>query len=203
VISVYPEGSTPPSDPNLFSDLQDQGLSWRVFEEGMPSPCYQSDSGNYTATHNPATFYANIVSSCQIDDLPYSGTNLPTNSSVNLTMIVPNTCDSMQNCTISVGDRYLSQIVPKIMATSDYQNGGAIFIVWDRGNWQSDKYGTFGSPSNVVLPAFIISPLVKQGYISTAPYDHYSVLHTIEYMLGLPDMGRNDGIAPLITDIWK
>jgi hypothetical protein len=43
---------------------------------------------------------------------------------------------------------------------------------------------------------------VRRGYISSVHYDIPSVYRTIELILGLPPMGKNDAYAPAMLDIW-
>ncbi|MBP7125534.1 bifunctional YncE family protein/alkaline phosphatase family protein [Myxococcota bacterium] len=48
----------------------------------------------------------------------------------------------------------------------------------------------------------VVSPWVRRHYISSLHYDVPSVFRTIELILGLPPMGKNDAYAPPILDIW-
>ena len=44
--------------------------------------------------------------------------------------------------------------------------------------------------------AVLLSPLIKPGIVSTVPYNHYSLLRTIEDICGLPHLG--DAAMPQI-----
>ena len=79
---------------------------------------------------------------------------------------------------IAEGDNALSIIIPKIMASQAYQNGGAIII------WTDETEST--DDTNTTLPYVIISPLSKgNAYASTLPYSHSSDLKTMDELFGL------------------
>jgi hypothetical protein len=79
---------------------------------------------------------------------------------------------------IALGDNFLSQIVPQIMASNAYQNNGAIVIWFDETE--------FGNTSQYTLPFIVISPLAKgNAYDSTLPYTHSSDLKSMEELFGV------------------
>jgi hypothetical protein len=43
------------------------------------------------------------------------------------------------------------------------------------------------------MPLLVISPTTPAGVSTTAPFDHYSLLHTTEELLGLPALGPAAG----------
>ena len=101
-------------------------------------------------------------------------------------------------------DAFLARWVPTITAAPAYRDGGLIVITFDEG---SDAAACCGetpgiSPShpNVPLPgktgpgggrigAVLLSPLIRPGTVSTIPYNHYSLLRTIEDIFALPHLG--------------
>lgn len=80
-------------------------------------------------------------------------------------------CSSQDH--IRQGDNWLSQEVPKILASTAYQNGGALFITWD----QSD--------SDVPIGMIVLSPFAKRGYSNLVTYNHGSTLRTFEEIFAL------------------
>jgi phosphoesterase family protein len=79
---------------------------------------------------------------------------------------------------IAQGDNFLSQIVPQIMATPEYQNNGVIIIWWD----ESEKGDT-----NTTIPEIVISPLAKgNAYASSVEMNHSSDIKSMEEIFGLP-----------------
>ncbi len=102
----------------------------------MPSACDRVTSGDYAARHNPAVYYTNISSSCLRDDVNLTE---PMRFTAAFTMIVPNICDDMHSCAVSVGDGWLKRMVPTIIESPQYQAGSlALFITFDEND--STKY---------------------------------------------------------------
>jgi hypothetical protein len=52
------------------------------------------------------------------------------------------------------------------------------------------------------VPCILVSPFAKAGYVSNVEYSHYSLLATVEGLLGLGTLGRNDSAAAPMTDLF-
>jgi hypothetical protein len=160
---------------NIFSQLP--GGASRSLEEDIPSPCAQSDSGQYAVRHNPEAYYTNLGSDCSNYDVPFASAP---DLSARFTFVTPNLIDDMHDGTISNGDNFLKSYVPALLATPQYQAGNtAIFIVWDENS---------GSSGNQI-PCIVISPYTH-GVKDGTRYTHYSLLRTTEELLGLPLIGN-------------
>jgi len=70
---------------------------------------------------------------------------------------------------------------------------GASSIVINYQNYGGDQVG-----------AILLSPFIKAGTVSSTPYNHYSMLRTIEDIFGLAHLGnaQTDGLVPLGTDVF-
>lgn len=83
---------------------------------------------------------------------------------------------------IAIGDNFLSQFVPTIMASQAYQNNGAIVI------WFDETEG--GNTSSFTVPEIVISPLAKgNAYDSTLTYTHSSDLKSMQELFGVSAPG--------------
>jgi hypothetical protein len=108
---------------NLFSQLDQAGVSWQSWLESMPSPCALSSSGapktldHYGAKHNPAIFFDNVEGTggvwsstpgaeCTANDLPAGATSpvrgndmsvfnaaVQGGSTAQFNLVVPNECE--------------------------------------------------------------------------------------------------------------
>src|ERR1700688_4492582 len=77
---------------------------------------------------------------------------------------------------IRQGDTWLSNEIPKILGSPAYQNGGAVFIVWDEAENGDGPIGMI-----------VISQFAKGGgYSNTTHYTHGSTLRTLEEIFGVP-----------------
>ena len=81
---------------------------------------------------------------------------------------------------IAIGDNFLSQIVPQIMASQAYKNNGAIVI------WNDETEGTNANDFSHTSTEIVISPLAKgNAYNSTLNYTHSSDLKTMQEVFGV------------------
>jgi len=158
------------------------GLTWRSYEESMPSNCDLTSSGGYAVKHNPAAYYTSIRSQCRRWDIPMGTTSsgsfasdLARNGLSAFSFVTPNLCDDMHDCPVARGDEWLRRWIPRIVSSAGYQSGTTVlFITFDEGTTSSNQVATV-----------IVSPSTRPATRSATPFDHYSLLKTTEQLLGL------------------
>jgi len=96
---------------------------------------------------------------------------------------------------VADNDRGTALLVEAI-SNSIYWPETAIFIIEDDPQGSGDHVEAHRSICAVV------SPWVKKGYTSSVHYDIPSLYRTIEMILGLPPIGKNDAMAAPMLDIW-
>ncbi len=159
----------PVSAPSIFSLL---GPGWRSLEESMPANCASSSSGNYAVRHNPAAYYTSVARACGRQDVPLGSTP---DISARFTLITPNLCHDMHNCSTAAGDSWLAKVVPQILDSPTYRAGAtALFITWDENDAGGER-----------VPTYVVAPSVAPGTRSAVAYTHYSLLRTTEDLLGV------------------
>jgi hypothetical protein len=173
------DDNSPASHPlgvaNIFGLL---GTGWRSLEESMPSNCDQNSAGEYAVRHNPAAYYTELGATCGSLDIPLGPAP---DLEARFTFITPNLCNDMHDCSTATGDSWLSAEIPKILSTPEYRSGSTVvFITWD----ENDSGGQ-------LVPAYVIAPSVVPGTRSDQLFTHYSLLRTVEQLLGLsPLLGQ-------------
>jgi acid phosphatase len=100
--------------------------------------------------------------------------------------ITPDRCHDTHDCPVATGDDWLKQMVRQITNSAAWKNNGVLFITWDEDD---------GSASNQVL-TLVLAP-GKGHRQSSAPYDHYSLLATIEDILGVGRLGHAAQAQPM------
>lgn len=166
--------SHPLGGPSIFSELDG---NWRGLVQSMPDACDHVTSGTYAARHNPSVYYVNLGATCARDDVPLT---FPLDLSARFTFITPNICDDMHSCPVATGDRWLSHVVPEIIASPQYQSRSLVlFITFDEND---------SGPTNHV-PTLVVAPSVPRHSRIGAAFSHYSLLRTTETLLGLPLLG--------------
>ena len=131
----------------------------------------------------------------------------------NLSFISPDLCDDGHDypCTNETSgtsalddiDRFLSTWVPLITGSAAFRQDGLLVVTFDESSGpQSDASACCGEGPgpNSPLPgitglgggrvgAVVISPFTKPGTVSNVPYNHYSLLASIEDVFGLSRLG--------------
>jgi hypothetical protein len=181
---------------SIVDQLESAHLSWRAYMEDLPSgtgppgtrragSCFTGASaGEYAKKHDPFAYYtrvvenprwcANIVPLTQLTDDEGNG-RLP-----RFLWITPNLCHDMHDCSVSTGDRFLAGLVPPLLRSLG--RGGLLFLTWDEGS-SDDGCCRLASGGHIVT--IVAGPGARAHARLRLPTDHYSVLQTIEDLLGL------------------
>jgi hypothetical protein len=157
---------------------------WRALQESMPVNCALVDGGLYAVRHNPAAYYTGIRAECLTNDIPLGSTP---DLSARFTFVTPNLCNDTHDCSIRIGDTWLSTFLPRLFASSEYQSGRtAIFLTWDEDD---------GSDANHIA-TLVIAPSVPAGTRVSTTFDHYAMLRTTEELLGISAYLGHAATAP-------
>jgi acid phosphatase len=198
-------GSSIASQSHLADQIEMAGLTWKSYQESMGTPCGLKSHGHYAVKHNPFAYFTDINGSdgsafhpgarCtdHIVDYGQLDTDLASGAVPNYVFITPNLMNDMHDGSISQGDSWLAGEVPKILASSAYQNGGALFLLWDEGSSRGDD------------PPFIVaSPLARAGFVSQVEYDTSAFLKTTQAMLGVETLpcGTDPAAVPVMSDLF-
>ena len=186
--------------PNLADSLDAAGLTWMGYFEDMPSPCYLGDESGYVAHHNPFIYFDDIrtnATRCATHVVNYTalaGDLAAARTTPTYALIVPNNCHNTHDCSIRTGDTWLSQNLPPILASPACTAQRCLVIL----TWDEDD----GSQNNHVLTVFAGSAAWAAA-ASAQKYSHYSLLRTVEDLLGLSPQTGNDGNASPMSDLLR
>jgi hypothetical protein len=100
--------------------------------------------------------------------------------------ITPDRCHDTHDCSVAVGDDWLRQHVGQITSSAAWKSGGVLFITWDEDD---------GSAENHVLTLVVAAGVSHQ--VSSRAYTHYSLLATVEDLLGVSRLGLAAGASPM------
>jgi hypothetical protein len=120
--------------PNLLSQLDASGRTWRDWQESMPAPCFRHDAGRpalhneYSAHHNPALYFTGLRPACPVDNLPMGGRGAKATDTFDaalaagavgtFNLVVPNDCENGHDpCggdRVRHFDAFLAREVPRI-----------------------------------------------------------------------------------------
>jgi phosphatidylinositol-3-phosphatase len=181
---------------SLADTIEASGRTWKTYAEGLPYPGFVGAvNGRYAKKHNPFVYFRNIAASpvrrrTRIVPFTHFARDLRANRLPNFSLIIPDMCNSMHDCDVSVGDRWLQRLLRGLVRLPNT----AIFVLFDE--------GTTGERGGGHIPALAIGTGVRQRSTHGAVTDHYGALRTIEEAWGLPLLGRSARVPP-ITGIWR
>jgi hypothetical protein len=158
---------------DLGSQLTEAGVTWRAYMEGLgPAGCLDSPPP-YDPGHNPFVFYGG---QCPPNVVPFTelASDLAGEPS-QFIWITPDDCHNTHNCPVSDGDVWLRETVHLIMSSNAWKTGGILFITWDEDD---------GSSRDNRILTLVVTPTLGHR-VSSLAYDHYSLLATIEDLLGV------------------
>jgi phospholipase C len=172
---------------DIGDQLTQARVSWRAYMEGLGSAGCLDSPVPYDPGHNPFAYYGGR---CPANVVPLTSLAADLNGSTpHFSWITPDMCHDEHSCSVSEGDAWLREAVGMITASRAWTSGGVLFVVWDEDD---------GSADDRVL-SLVVAP--NQSHrVSNQPYTHYSLLATIEDLLGVGRLGKAAG-APPMTDL--
>ena len=185
---------------NIVDRLEANGLTWKTYQEDMPSNCFPSDSGNYVVRHNPFVYYSDIANdTARCARVVPAGASDATllsdlgsvSTSSNFMWLTPDKNNDMHSSTIQYGDTYMSGLVPKILDSVLFKTQrAALFVTTDEGYQLNSIYTVWAGP------------VAKTGYSSSYGYNHFSFLATVEANWNLTNLTANDRDAPNMAEFF-
>lgn len=189
---------------SIVDQLERARVSWKAYMEDLPHPCFTGASaGEYAKKHDPFVYYTRVVNDrswCgRVVPLTGLGADEHAGALPRFIWITPNLCHDMHDCSVAVGDQFLSSLVPSLLRSLGAH--GVLFITWDEGTSDS---GCCRLASGGHVLTLVAGPGARRGARLTAPTDHYSLLETIEGLLGLRRLrgaacGCTNSLKPLLA----
>jgi phospholipase C len=173
----------------------------------------------YAAKHNPFVYFHSIIDdAARCDARVVNLARLPGDlasaaTTPNFVFITPNLCSDGHDPTCVDGregglvaiNTFLKAWVPLIVNSAAFRADGLLIVTFD----EADGVGQEGSgaccgekplpgaryapgfngPGGGRVGAVVLSPYVRAGTVSTVPYNHYSLLRTVEAIFGLKPLG--------------
>jgi hypothetical protein len=183
------------SATSLADTIEAAGLTWKTYAEGLPFPGFLGGfSGRYAKKHDPFAYFRAIVNApkrrARLVPLTRLNRDLVAGTLPEFSLVIPDLCHSMHDCSVDVGDAWLRRTVNPLLRLP---NTG-VFVLFDEGS-SSERGGGHTA-------ALVVGSAVRRGARFAGVTGHYGALRTIEQAWGLPFLGRSASARP-ITGIWK
>jgi hypothetical protein len=183
---------------NLADSIEAAGKTWKTYAEGLPTPGWQGAfSGRYAKKHNPFLYFRDVASDARrrarVVPLTQLGRDLRDRRLPDFSLVVPDLCHDMHDCSVSAGDAWLGRFLRSLLASPELR-GSVVFVVFDE--------GTSGLGGGGQTAALALGPAVKPHSRTTRATSHYGLLRTIEDAWKLPRLARSGAASP-IAGIWR
>jgi len=169
----------------------------------------------YATRHDPFVYFHSIIDDTTLCDTHVVNLGLlpqdlkSAASTPNYVFITPNLCDDGHDAPCANGqpggltqsNTFLRSWVPKITGSPAFADNGLLIITFDEAATSdtssccgeipgpgSPKPGITGSGGGDV-GAVLLSPCIAPGTVSQQPYNHYTMLRSVEDLFGLPHIG--------------
>ena len=193
--------------PNIVDQVEGSGRTWKGYMQsyfaGGNTNKLAHSAGNalYERKHNPFVSYLNVQTNparmTNLVDLGQLGTDLSSGQVPDYSWISPDQCNDMhgrgapasdpcsftnEDLLIRAGDAFLSSTVGMIMSSSAWTGNSVIFVTWDESDFPfGDTSGCCDAvPGGGHVVTLVISHSDHSPRTSAVPYNHYSLLATIE-----------------------
>jgi hypothetical protein len=170
----------------------------------------------YATRHNPFVYFHSIIDNSSLCEASVVNLSLLPNdlaraaNTPNYVFITPNLCDDGHDSPCANGrpgglaqaDKFLQTWVPKITSSPAFLNqGGLLMVTFDEAasSDSSSCCGEIAGPGSLLpgltgpgggdVGAVLLSPCIAPGTVSMTPYNHYTMLRSVEDIFGLAHIG--------------
>ena len=177
--------------------------TWKTYLQSAAGPCDDTVHTYYWNDDQPMMYFADVRDRpgyCARHVVPLE--SLPadlarTSTTPNFAWVAPNDCTDMEGCGIKAGDDFLARELNAIMRSPAWRTQRSLAII------TFDEDAQDGQRPAQRTPTIILgSAGVRQGFVTSKRYTHYSLLRTIEGALGLGTLTANDRYAQPVNGVF-
>ena len=204
----------------------------RIGQSDMTEGAQKGDATHredqYAAKHNPFMYFHAIIDSatCQKNVVPLTRLEADLGSDAatpNFVFIAPNLCHdghdphcvSGEEGGLTAANGFLEHLVPIIRNSPAFRDG-LLIVTFDEASatdasaccdeqpGPNTRAPGINGPGGGRIGAVMISPFIAPGTVSNTPYNHYSMLRSVEDLFGLPHLGfaGRNGLQPFGADVY-
>lgn len=183
---------------SILQRMNDQGISWRYYQESGGSGIWHAVDAIENIRHSPSYENVEWPSSTILQDIDRE-------TLADVSFVTPSAAESDhagQND--GSGPSWVASIVNAI-GQSEYWNNTAILVTWDDwGGWYDHVPPTVFNSYELGfrVPMIVVSPYAKPNYVSHVPYEFGSILKFIEETFRLPSLNTTDVRASDLSDCF-
>ena len=186
----------------------------------------------YAARHNPFVYFHSLLDSgaCAQNDVPLTQLDSDLSSAAttpNFAFVTPDLCHDAHDSSCADGgpgglpaaDQFLQTWVPKITGSPAWGDDSLLIVTFDEaesgdassccgeipGPNSPNPGGTSQGNGGGRTGAVLLSQFVQPGSVNDTPYNHYSLLKSVEDIFGLSDLGYagQAGLQAFGSDVYN
>lgn len=182
------------SAPNLVTQLDRRGVSWKAYFQSIPRVGFlggatlglHSGRVRYTRAYDPFVYFDSVTSRpsdrARLVGFSQLRADLRHGTLPRFSWLAPDLSHDGHNGSIGHTDRYLAGLVPQVLR--ELGRRGLLFITWDEGRRHP------GQRDGGHVPLIIAGGDARRHMRLGRPADHYALLGTVERLFGLHPLGR-------------
>jgi phosphatidylinositol-3-phosphatase len=202
---------------------------------GAVDDTQQAEVGDQYATrHNPFVYFHSIIDSpaCAANDVDYRrlANDLRSPASApSYAFIKPNLCNDGHDdpCVddpdhpggLPKIDAWLRREIPKILGSPAFRDNGLLIVTFDESGGSDasaccneqpgpntpNPGGPVPGPGGGRVGAVLVSRFIRPGSVVDTPFNHYSLLRSMEDLFGLPHLGyaAQAGLRPFGSEVYN
>lgn len=211
------EDAIPPdgygSTPTIFDRLEESGISWKFYVQNYdPEITFRTRGGRgdrgsqvvwvpllaYDRYINDPELFSKIV------DLSEYYKDLEQGTLPAVSYIVPSGSSEHPPGSIQAGQRFVRTLITSLMRSDAWGSSAFMWTYDDWGGW----YDHVAPPSvddfgyGFRVPALLVSPFARQGYVDGTTHDFTSMMRFIEQNWGLEPVAERDANANSLFDAF-
>jgi phospholipase C len=208
--TVAPANLVPNQDmPTIGDRLNDKNLSWAWYSGGWNDAMAGQPDRLFQFHHQPFAYFTKYADGTQLkkdhlrDEQDFmAAAQAGTLPAVSFVKPIGEDNEHPGYADLLRGQQHVAKLVQAVQQSKDWQNT-MVVITYDEhgGRWDHvapPKIDQWGDGTRV--PAIVISPLARQGFVDHTQYDTTSILSTIEHRWSLQPLNSRDAKAAPLTN---
>jgi len=183
-------------DAKTIADLLEaKQLTWTQYAEGFPGQCFRGSAHKrYVRRHVPFMSFTSIQNAPERCAHVVNAQTFDPHALPHYAFYSPDLDHDGHDTDLETAVTWLQMFLDPLLHDPRVMQDTLIVVTFDE---SATQWG-----NNHIYTVFL-GPMVRAGYVEERPYDHYSVLRTIEANFGLGTLGVQDAASSPITHVWS
>jgi phospholipase C len=197
------ERMPPQLGPTIGDRLTDAGVSWAWYAGGWDDAVAGRPAPTFQFHHQPFSYFSRygegMPGRAHVQDETRFLESLADGSLPSVAFIKPLGIydEHAGYSAIEAAEQHAADVIDAVQASPFWERAAIVVTYDDFGGWYDhvapppiDRWGPGGR-----VPAIIVSPWARKGFVDSTPYDHTSILKFIEWRWGVAPLSTRDAMA--------